>query len=143
MSTAAELVATAPRAPCRRRPFLHIEVVPWVSSDLFLIAVDRREAMILARDVDQVDADRPRVYRRLDPEWYQWLHSQVRRAELAAKAGRIAQPSWDRLRERFNAIWTYARLIYGVDALARLHASDPDARYKPPALHVYGKPTAL
>ncbi len=141
MSTALA-TAAAPRPPARRRPFLHIEVVPWVSSDLFIIAADRHEALLLACDLQQDDLDRPRAYRRLDPHWYQWLHTQFRRAEIAAKTGRLAQPAWDRLQQRFDAIRTCARLIYGVDALARLHASDPDARYRPPALLAYGKPTA-
>jgi len=83
---------------------------------------------IFARDVQINDT----AYRRLDPEYYAWLRSQMNLAKLAAGAGRLSSGAFDELREKFNTVHDWAVAHFGEDSL-REAIRNLDARnYAPP-----------
>jgi hypothetical protein len=83
-------------------------------------------ARMLARDVTQTDEDQVRrIYRRLDPLWYRWLHQATCRARAAHAAGGPPDDQhWQTIRERMNALWRWAR-EHAPECLADLAAPLP------------------
>ncbi|HPQ70604.1 MAG TPA: hypothetical protein PKW95_15880 [bacterium] len=57
------------------------------------------------------------VYRRLDAPYYAWLRRRMERAKKAHEAGKLAAQTWKTLRQRFNAINTWALEHLGDKAL--------------------------
>ena len=48
------------------------------------------------------------IYRRLDAPFYAWLRRRMERAKKALDAGKLNRKTWETLRQRFNAINTWA-----------------------------------
>ena len=48
------------------------------------------------------------VYRRLDAEYYAWLRRRMERAKKARNTGKLNARTWETLRQRFNALNTWA-----------------------------------
>ena len=61
-----------------------------------------------------------KVYRRLNPDYYAWLRHKMDLAKSAFDRGRLPEPTFDALRDRFNAIHAQAIHLFGESTL--LHA---------------------
>ena len=72
------------------------------------------------------------VYRRLDALFYAWLRRRMERAKKAHKAGKLSGPTWETLRERFNAIHEWAIAHIGEKSLVDAIASLDEKSYLPP-----------
>jgi hypothetical protein len=107
----------------------------WISKDLCAFHHSKAEWIngrpLYAHDFYSLDlttlGQRWRTYRRMDQPWYGWLYHALRRAQ-----GRIADQDLDVMRERFNQLWSIARLWWGVAAISSLHRSVPSADYLAP-----------
>lgn len=109
----------------------------WVSKDLLgahhPLADWIEGRPLYARDYTEADGHgRSRAFRRLDRDWYTWIHQATLRAR-----GRLEQEqphTWRELAARSNALWAIACRWWGQATVAELHASHQlDARYEPPA----------
>jgi len=100
----------------------------YVSPDLCAFASDHDEH--LAADIVQADHGHiARPYRRLDEDWFVWLHDRITRLAYLA----VEQPNvWAVLRARFNQLWLWTRIWWGTDLVDQLMLRAPDARYRPP-----------
>ena len=83
----------------------------FVATSLAVWSTDEPERF--ARDFQINDT----VYRRLDPDYYAWLRSRMLLAKTAAGAGQINIEAFDDLRQRFNAIHSWAIEYFGEPAL--------------------------
>lgn len=84
---------------------------PYVSTDLRVL--DGAPVDDQARDI-VVDA---RVFRCLDPDYYAWLRHKMDLARSAFTHGRLPEPTFDALRDRFNALHHLAIATFGEAAL--------------------------
>ena len=99
----------------------------FVSTSLDTWATDQPETF--TRDVQINDT----AYRRLDPEYYAWLRSRMRRAKRAVFGGQLAQEAFESLRFSFNRIHAWAIAHFGEAALNAAVRSLVAADYSPPA----------
>lgn len=71
-------------------------------------------------------------FRRLDPEYYAWLHARMTAAQKHYRAGRIPSRRYEELRARFNTVHTWAIERFGEqELLVAIKILDP-TRYEPP-----------
>jgi hypothetical protein len=116
----------------------------WVAKDLTAEACPRSTWIVghplYANDWTAVDAQgRARAFRRLDPEWYTWLHHAVHRARQRLEH---TQPeAWRELAARFNALWSVACRWWGNAEVGELHRDFLDARYTPPEVCILPRGT--
>jgi len=71
----------------------------------------------------------------LTPEVYSWLRQRMEKAHTAYKAGKLAEQSWNALRERFYPVHDWAVQAWGNDAIEKLLESpqkNPFAVFKKP-----------
>lgn len=118
----------------------------WVAKDLTAEACLRSTWIdghpLYATDWTAVDAQgRARAFRRLDRDWYVWLHHAVQRARPRLEQ---AQPeTWRELAARFNALWSVACRWWGNAEVGALHRDHLDARYDPPEVYILVPGTVL
>ena len=88
---------------------------PFVSTDL--------RVLVASPHVDPASdiLSRGRTYRRLDPTYYAWLRHKMGLAKSAFSRGRLPEPTFDILRDRFNALHDRAIALFGESAL--IHAT--------------------
>jgi hypothetical protein len=79
-------------------------------------------------------------YRRLDPEYYAWLHSRMAVVHKHYQAGRIPSDRYEGLRARFNAVHTWAVERFGEQVLLAAVKSFDPRHYEPPAVKDEGEP---
>ncbi|MCZ7600350.1 MAG: hypothetical protein M5U09_25145 [Gammaproteobacteria bacterium] len=72
------------------------------------------------------------VYRLLDAPYYAWLRRRMDRAKKAFDAGKLPASTWQALRERFNAINSWAVAHIGEQSLVQAIASLDEKSYQPP-----------
>jgi hypothetical protein len=73
-------------------------------------------------------------YRRLDPDYYAWLRFRMSVAQHLHQAGRLRAPQYEMLRERFNAVHSWALARFDERTLIQA-VRDLDARqYEPPTV---------
>ena len=72
------------------------------------------------------------VYRILDAPYYAWLRRRMERAKRAHDAGKLPTPTWQTLRERFNAIHAWAIEHLGEDRLLRAVEDLDEKSYRAP-----------
>ncbi|MCL5103111.1 MAG: hypothetical protein M1133_03205 [Armatimonadetes bacterium] len=111
------------------------------SSELPEIIPDYQFLMV-ATDLDSWEADDPRfgyeiggepVYRMLDASYYAWLRHRMENARKAHESGSLDDAAFNTLRERFNAIHTWAVARIGEDALRTAIRTTNVKSYIPPS----------
>jgi hypothetical protein len=111
----------------------------FVSTSLNIWATDQPETF--TRDVQINDT----AYRRLDPEYYAWLRSRMRRAKRAVLAGQLEQDAFEGLRSSFNRVHEWAIVHFGEAALQEAIRALDAMDYEPPVAEPWdrrGKPPA-
>jgi hypothetical protein len=98
----------------------------FIATSLAVWSTDEPERF--ARDFQINDT----VYRRLDPDYYAWLRSRMLLAKTATGAGQISLEAFDDLRQRFNAIHSWAIERFGEPALLAAVRSLDVRQYSPP-----------
>ncbi|HPQ72220.1 MAG TPA: hypothetical protein PKW95_24070 [bacterium] len=79
------------------------------------------------------------VYRRLDAPYYAWLRRRMERAKKAHEVGKLAAHTWKTLRQRFNAINTWALQHIGEkNLLAAIESLDEKSYVAPTNNHAIG-----
>ena len=82
------------------------------------IATDLTKLELDATSLDQTDIEsNGRIYRRLDPEYFAWLRSQMEAARGWRECGKISAEAFDVLRTRFNEIHDQAIDLFGESSL--------------------------
>ena len=98
--------------------------------------------LMVATDLDSWEADDPRfgyevggepVYRMLDAPYYAWLRHRMENARKSHGAGRLDDMTFNTLRERFNAVHSWAVRHIGEDALRQAIRTTNVKSYVPPS----------
>lgn len=107
--------------------------VRYVAADLTWFDAEPDEAQHLARDLTQADSDgKRRAYRRLDLDWYQWLHARMRDAKALVAAGSYSADRYAAARARFIPLAEFIAAHHDAAAIAHVHKHWPDAKYRAP-----------
>jgi len=143
-----EIVAVEGR---RRRDFpprseLRAARAVYVSADLCAFTLQHDDQLrAYSEDCTQVDEycggiRIRRAYRRLDGAWYQWLYWRMKKAARRAADGDLDAHRWEEMRNRFNAIWQWARTNFTSDHLTTLHRVRGCDTYRAPRIWpTYGR----
>ncbi len=79
------------------------------NKDTLRVATDLRHVQVEKRPDDPQDViHEDTVYRRLDAQYYAWLRRRMERAKKARNTGKLNVRTWETLRQRFNAVNTWA-----------------------------------
>ena len=75
-----------------------------------------------------------KAYRALDPDYYAWLRHKMELARSAYSQGRLLEPTFDALRDRFNAVHDLAVSLFGMGRLLEASWRLDPKRYPRPGL---------
>ena len=74
-------------------------------------------------------------YRKLDPTYYAWLRRQMGLVKVKFERGKLSQPSYAAIRDRFNRIHQWAVIHFGAPTLNEAVQNFDPKRYTPPKAH--------
>lgn len=99
---------------------------PYVSTllDIILTPIDVDSAEDITID--------GKTYRKLAPEYFAWLRTRMVSAQVAHQAGRLSDPAWQTMRERFNSLQEMAIEKFGKENLQQALREFNPKSYKPP-----------
>jgi hypothetical protein len=72
------------------------------------------------------------IFRRLSPDYFAWLRSQIIKAQDAHKAGRLSDGQWDNLKTKFRRIHSLGLEQFSEDNLKQAIQAFSPANYPPP-----------
>jgi hypothetical protein len=73
-----------------------------------------------------------KVYRQLTPDYFAWLRARMVSAQAAHKTGKLSNPAWETLRERFNSLQEMAIEEFGKEPLQQALREFNPKSYTPP-----------
>ena len=71
-------------------------------------------------------------FRRLDPDYYTWFRHKMISAQASHQAGKLSNPTWETLRERFNSLQEMAIEMFGKETLQQALRDFNPKSYTPP-----------
>ncbi len=101
---------------------------PYISSSLKIIYPSRQNNCSEDLTIEGT------VYRRLDPDYFAWLHARMLHARKAHKTGKLTEKVWNELQQRFEKLRELALEIYDRPTLIEAVESFDPHDYQPPII---------